>query len=145
MDQRTSAQVQSFNEDAVVGEKGSGGRRGFELDATSPCEVSLNTVALFDPGLVSSSSRMPTQIAPYPAPLITCNPRDSSDSPGTDITVAPSVRPAWMSHHGTGRPSDRKALFSVLMLPSCHSSTCRMLSVCPYSSTCVEIIIKKIL
>lgn len=74
---------------------------GLELDTTSPCEVSLNAVALFDPGLVSSSSRMPTQTAPYPAPLITCNPRDSSVSPGTDITVAPAVRPAWMSHDGT--------------------------------------------
>lgn len=112
MDQCTSAQVQSFNEDAVVGEKG----RGLELDTTSPCEVSLNAVALFDPGLVSSS-RMLTQTAPYPAPLITCNPRDSSVSPGTDNTVAPAVRPAWMSHDGTGRPSDSSRRESFVLRP----------------------------
>lgn len=60
VDQCTSAQVQSFNEDA------GGGGEGvvLELDTLSLCEVSLNTVALFDPGLVSSSSRMLSQTAP---------------------------------------------------------------------------------
>lgn len=57
MDQ-SRAQVQGFNEGCGLRKRGE-----YTLNTPSPCEVSLNTVALYDLGLVSSSrfrSRMLT-------------------------------------------------------------------------------------
>lgn len=63
------------------------------LNTPSPCEVSLNTVALFDLGLVSFSrfrSRMLTSNIPLP-PSATWTSRDRAVSLETDIETAPVV------------------------------------------------------
>lgn len=52
--------------------------------------MSVNSLALVDPGLVSSSSRKPNS-PPHPLPAATCCSPDSAVSPGTDIRVAPAA------------------------------------------------------
>lgn len=62
------------------------------LNTASSCEASLSTMALFDPGLVSSSRFRSRMLTHSPPPLAaTCKPIDSTVSPGTDIAVVPPV------------------------------------------------------
>lgn len=79
-------------------------RGEYTLNTPSPCEVSLNTVALFDPGLVSSSrfrSRMLTPGTPPPLPVH----QEIAQFPWGQILrsrLLSGLKPAWTSHNSEG-------------------------------------------
>lgn len=99
-------------------------RAVYTLNSPSPCEVSLNTVALFDLGLVSSSRFRSTGCLPPAFPPLLPEHQEIAQLPkGQILQLHPvsGLKPAWTSHSSKCTHLAVRAgslFFSVLTHPS---------------------------